>query len=386
MIPIYGHVWATETVALQDLGSPALDRMTLVHRYEDLLNCHKCLLFVEDSAANMLHEITQQLVDQGNYLVFYNLWESVTSASVGAMGDIRRDFPQWSHFPYVGGGIEKNKTDFGLETFLFRTLSFNNQAQASKMDLVPDGASKPYKFLYLNGRHAMHRLRLWKQFDSMGLLEHALASYCGYGSKLDPSIEPLETPPFRYLPKKYDSKHAQIDLGSENWQYQTRHHRIWMASVWQGQWVSGQLEPISKFTDTHFSVVTETCIQPYDLFVTEKTFKVLMAGHPFIILGSPGLYDYIRKLGFQTYGPWINESFDSETDEVVRSQLVAQEVQKLCQSDLTRFSHDCREINLYNRQNYIRLAMTRYQQLQNEFSDWCQLLIEHATDYVTNYK
>ena len=48
------------------------------------------------------------------------------------------------------------------------------------------------------------------------------------------------------------------------------------------------------------------------LFVTEKAIKPMQNGLPFVILGSPGALATLRALGFKTFAPAINESYDQQ--------------------------------------------------------------------------
>ena len=44
----------------------------------------------------------------------------------------------------------------------------------------------------------------------------------------------------------------------------------------------------------------------YQTFITEKTFKPIMYGHPFIVLGNPGIMSQLESWGFMTF----NNLFD----------------------------------------------------------------------------
>jgi hypothetical protein len=66
--------------------------------------------------------------------------------------------------------------------------------------------------------------------------------------------------------------------------------------------------------NTFLSVVTETLWRPGTVFFSEKTFKPILAGQPFIILGSQGMLSALRSQGYLTFGDWWDESYDTETD------------------------------------------------------------------------
>ena len=61
---------------------------------------------------------------------------------------------------------------------------------------------------------------------------------------------------------------------------------------------------------TWISVVAETLDDNRLFFPTEKTGKALMSGKPFIVLGSKHFLKNLRSIGFKTFHPIIDESYD----------------------------------------------------------------------------
>ena len=106
------------------------------------------------------------------------------------------------------------------------------------------------------------------------------------------------------------------------------------------------LKRIPKYyNNTYFSVVTETNYYTTGQFVptraiTEKTFKPIAFRHAFIIMGPPGMLLLLHQLGFKTFSPYINESYDDEKDDIIRMLLVINEIDRLCKlegDELTEF-------------------------------------------------
>lgn len=64
------------------------------------------------------------------------------------------------------------------------------------------------------------------------------------------------------------------------------------------------------YKNSLLSFVTETEFSDTGLFITEKVFKPIVAGHPFIVLGQPGVLDYIRELGYKVDFCNIDTSYD----------------------------------------------------------------------------
>ena len=60
----------------------------------------------------------------------------------------------------------------------------------------------------------------------------------------------------------------------------------------------GEAWPYRK---TCFSIVTETHFSNDVLFVSEKIWKPMRYGHPFLVAGTPGTLSYIRQLGISDF-------------------------------------------------------------------------------------
>lgn len=65
--------------------------------------------------------------------------------------------------------------------------------------------------------------------------------------------------------------------------------------------------------DTWLTVVSEASFGDHELtcFLSEKTFKPIACYHPFIIFGNKGSLEHIRNLGYKTFHPFIDETYDT---------------------------------------------------------------------------
>ena len=63
-------------------------------------------------------------------------------------------------------------------------------------------------------------------------------------------------------------------------------------------------------------LVTETVATNRRHHLTEKTFKPIALGMPFVIVGTRGSLEYLRSYGFRTFGDIWDESYDSAEDDV----------------------------------------------------------------------
>ena len=63
-------------------------------------------------------------------------------------------------------------------------------------------------------------------------------------------------------------------------------------------------------------LVTETVATGRRHHITEKTFKPIAMGMPFVIVGTRGSLEYLRSYGFRTFEGIWDESYDLEQDDV----------------------------------------------------------------------
>jgi len=76
-------------------------------------------------------------------------------------------------------------------------------------------------------------------------------------------------------------------------------------------------------------LVTETVATGRRHHLTEKTFKPIAMGMPFIIVGTQGSLRYLRSYGFKTFGDLWDESYDDEPDDSKRIEKIAQVLKQL---------------------------------------------------------
>jgi GTPase involved in cell partitioning and DNA repair len=68
--------------------------------------------------------------------------------------------------------------------------------------------------------------------------------------------------------------------------------------------------------------VLETIFDGPKIHLTEKILRPIACGHPFILAAGPGSLEYLRSYGFKTFAPWIDESYDNETNSVRRLESI----------------------------------------------------------------
>ena len=97
-------------------------------------------------------------------------------------------------------------------------------------------------------------------------------------------------------------------------------------------------ELVSAWTDrdptahsnSYFYICTETFVHGEHKSLTEKVFKPIANFQPFLFVAYPGALELLRSLGFKTFSPFINESYDLEPDEGRRVNMIYKEIARLC--------------------------------------------------------
>lgn len=89
-------------------------------------------------------------------------------------------------------------------------------------------------------------------------------------------------------------------------------------------------------SNSYFSLVTETLFYKNEIdagesiFLTEKTFRPIMHKHPFILVSTANSLTHLKKLGYKTFTPYINEHYDTIENDEDRMNAVWAEVERLC--------------------------------------------------------
>jgi len=115
--------------------------------------------------------------------------------------------------------------------------------------------------------------------------------------------------------------------------------------------------------DSYVHIVLET--GSYAPSLTEKIFKPIVAGLPFIWHGYQNILPYLESLGFKRYN-YIDYSFDSDPDPVERMNLLIKEVQRLNKTDLRMLAYTNRKISKHNQEVFKSIC--------KDYNDlWCHL-------------
>lgn len=120
---------------------------------------------------------------------------------------------------------------------------------------------------------------------------------------------------------------------------------------------------LQDYEDTFISIVTESLTDKYTLFLSEKIWKPISCGHPFMVLGNKGTLKKLKEFGFKTFEKWFDESYDNEEEMNVRSQMITNEIEKFKDKtieELKEIRNEMIEVCEYNRTKYIQMVTHKY--------------------------
>ena len=117
--------------------------------------------------------------------------------------------------------------------------------------------------------------------------------------------------------------------------------------------------PINFYQNSCFSIVSSTMAllaQEPSAGFTEKEVKPILAKHPFIIWNRPGALQHLKTMGFLTFEPWFDESYDKEINDLLRLEKIVKLVEQLCGYSFTQWETILQQMEPVLDHNYNRMV------------------------------
>lgn len=227
-------------------------------------------------------------------------------------------------------------------------------------------STKPYYFLCLNRRFRWHRtkimLEIFHKWNDKFLWSH----------DKPPITEELFDNP--------DGQHFSFeDLYVKNKQFTRELYNILPKRIDVDHSVNDTSVRLELQEQVYINVVTETMFTEQEtLFFSEKVYKPIVAMQPFILLGSFQSLEVLRKQGYRTFHPFINEEYDTLRNQDERFDAIVKEIDrlsKLSHEEMHELIKQCAEICIHNynnwkRYNYVRSNLVRDIEFLEEIRDW----------------
>ena len=134
-----------------------------------------------------------------------------------------------------------------------------------------------------------------------------------------------------YIPKLDELSPIIFDRNSDKMR-----NDLWRRKVGEVNFLIPELEFDLSFKKplSYFEIVTESWFTDERcLYFTEKTIRPILRLNPFIIVGCPGTLKYLKSVGFKTFSPFIDESYDEISSTEFRMKAIFKEIKRLCELD-----------------------------------------------------
>ena len=125
---------------------------------------------------------------------------------------------------------------------------------------------------------------------------------------------------------------------------------------------------INAWTDenytAHLASYFDICFESffYDesevISLTEKIFKPIINFQPFIYVATRGSLQILRDLGFKTFEPFIDESYDQELDNDKRLLMAYEQIKRLClmtKQEIHEWFWKMQDILIHNHQHLLSI-------------------------------
>ncbi len=207
----------------------------------------------------------------------------------------------------------------------------------------------PKKFLSLNRRWRGCKLALVANLKIRHLLDHGFVSLQAFEGKTWENS-------WEYLMQLQDST-------TERLFEQHKDEIINLPNLILDDLNPEDMNPVTNTLDhyylnSYFSVVGGCIFYekefPNVAGLCEKTFKAIQKKHPFILLSTAKNLPLLHSMGYKTFDGLIDESYDNETDDNKRMQMIVNEIERLCnlnQVELETFLIEAKKIVDHNFKN-----------------------------------
>jgi hypothetical protein len=248
-------------------------------------------------------------------------------------------------YRFISGNTEADKIDNFVyfadhELFYWRnSVVWNDIPQ---IGCEPHPFKRNREFTLLSRVHKWWRSTIVSHLHSKQLLNN---SYWSYGN-VDIGDQYTDNPIQLFKFPGLDSYMKEfLDKGPYKCDEQdaTQHNSHWMFVP-------------EHYSDSYCHLVLETFFDAdgsNGCFISEKVFKPIRHGQPFVVFGTPHTLATLRRLGYRTYDYAIDNSYDSIEDNTERFIRVVEAIKQIKEKDMHSWYMSMWDDMQYNRQLYL---------------------------------
>jgi hypothetical protein len=138
------------------------------------------------------------------------------------------------------------------------------------------------------------------------------------------------------------------------------------------EWNTNHFDTSNKwvYDNTYFSIVTTTWCGEDTIFFDEKIWKPMANEHPFLVVGNYKVLGELRRQGFKTFHPYIDESYDLEQHPYKRMKLIIKETKRLSEFTMGEMNEWYENLQLIVEHNNKHLySLDSLNELTTKFND-----------------
>lgn len=193
-------------------------------------------------------------------------------------------------------------------------------------ETVLGGVRRQRPFLCFNGMPRAHRWAVVAFLFERGLLDQGLVSHNPFAREAAPSVPQVMEAVNELLTLERPRATIEALLACSPLRVDADHDGTG-PTRWALCYGANDTWP---YMSTYFSVVTESVFSDGSTnWQTEKSIKPVANLHPFILIGDPGGLADLRRHGYRTFSPWIDERYDDIQDPRARMAAALAEVERL---------------------------------------------------------
>jgi hypothetical protein len=265
----------------------------------------------------------------------------------------------------TSGDLEPGWNYCKTDCYFSNIVEYTENKEAQLQSALGHKSHRPYEFLFLNGRLRPHRKALIDNLRVRGMLDHAL--WTNLSSRVEMAFTSQlitdQSEPIRLLPPEYEIDRAIPNQSTISTEGFIKHHLF--GNTWGDAIVNHRC-----YTDTWFSVVTETIFDYPYTFRTEKIWKPILMAHPFVVAANQGYLKDLRAAGFQTFHTLIDERYDQIDCPRTRIERIIDTVRGISEMGAAKFWEASRDICKYNQQHLVEYNREQRAQLPLKLLDY----------------
>lgn len=315
--------------------------------------------FFERSTINIIKEITQAFSQGKTKIVFFGSSETLLDNFTLKAQEIADSFSPMppNTFFYSCAGlnaaeffeklIEGKNVKNKLTILVSNSFALVSKSYAIKNNYEYKIDIKPKKFLCFNKVQRGHRIILLANVIRRGLFDKSFYSFEGHNPKWFSQVNwnnfdnKVKKTIFNIKDKFpirlniTEERSNPVDITEDDYYY---HEKSYFSLITETTYYQ---------KSNHLSMLSY--VDPN--FFSEKIFRAIHLKHPFVLVAFPGALQKLKELGYKTFDPYINETYDTEYDDNKRIDIILNEVERLCNlndNQWIEWQHSVKSIVDYN--------------------------------------